>query len=202
MPSLSELLAMPGDDRPETTTTVTLIKGQHLINEERRLVDEHNDILAKAEQRARDAEEGNAGPRKSAEGGGSAERLEELKGQIAAIQSRLAELQGDVGLVGFDAGEWQRYKDDHPPRKDSRDDQLVGGGWVNATDLLNDLGLFVRTWDGEPLAEGNWDMSLAKKVTPADLAQLVRDVVAMHQSRLPRAPKAPTSPSTGSAGSA
>lgn len=195
MPTLAELLAIPADARPETTTTVTLLPGQHLLKEEHRLVDEHNDLLIDAANRAQEAEDGKTGPRKSAEGGGIADRLAELKAQIADAQASLAEFQGEVGMRGFDGGEWQRYKDAHPPREDSRSDRSIGGSWVNATDLLNDLGQFVVSWNGEPVTDG---AAVIQRITPADQTQLVVDFISAHQKRIPRAPKAQTSPSTGS----
>lgn len=202
MPTLAELRAMPADDRPETTTTVTLIKGQHLLKEERRLVDEYNDLLIQAERRAEDQREGRAAPRKVGEGGGNADRLAELKDAIAAIRDRLAEFQGEVDSRGFGPGEWQRYKDDHPARENNRDDKMAAKGCCNATDLLNDLGQFASAWNGEPLADGDWDGGLVDKIMPGDLAQMVRDIVDMHQDRLPRVPKAQTSPATESAATA
>ena len=199
MPTLAELRAEPvKDDRPKATVTVTLLEGQHLLEEARKLDDERVDLLVQAKRRKQAAEDGKAGPVKPAEGGGAADRLEEIQARHAELQDQLAAFQGEVSLVGFKPGEWQRYKDDHPPRDASRDDKVVASGWCNATDLLNDLARFVTAWDGDTLLEGEWDGSISTKVTPADFPELVREVVAMHQSRIPRLPKAKTSPATGS----
>lgn len=196
MPTLAELLAMPADDRPESTTTVTLIQGQHLLKEAKRLDDERTDLLIQEQRSKSDEDDGKARTRKMGQAAKQlSQQLEKNKTDAEALQGRLAALQGEVGLRGMDPGEWQRYKDAHPPRENSRDDRQWTGGWCNATDLLNDLGQFVVSWDGEHVPDGD---AVIMRIAPSDRSQLVHDVVAMHQDRLPRIPKAPISPSTAS----
>lgn len=188
MPTLAELRAQGGQaPRPRSTHTVTLITGQHLLDEQKRLNDDLLDLLAKA-ARTGDDDEAAARTRK----GGQKSlppRAAEIRQEIAALHGRLAEHQGQITLVGnLSDGEWLRWKDAHPPREDSEADQRLGGGLCNTSDLYADLGLFVAEWNGETLAEGDW-LKVGEQITFADKRDLVTEVVDLYETRLNRAPK-------------
>lgn len=187
MPSLAELLAQTGPaPRPKATVTVTLIEGQHLLDESRRLQERLVDLLAQGD--GEEADESRARVRKAAEPARAPE-VDEIRAQNKALLPRLAEYQGEIGLVGLGGGDWQRFKEDHPPRKDNPVDRRLAGDWCDADALFNALGRFVASWNGDPVPEGAWDGQLAERVCYADRRDLVSAVVDMHETTLDRVPK-------------
>ena len=203
MPSLSEMRARKGSvARPRSTHTVTLVTGQHLLDEQKRLNDELADELVKAARaQSSSDEEGDEKPRKMSERT-TPERVNQIREEIAGLYDKLGEHQGQLTLVGaLSDGQWLSWKQEHPPREDNTDDERVGHGFVNTTDLFNALGSFVAEWDGEALSDGDWDGWLAEQITFADKAALVGEVVALYETRLSRAPKSPGSSSETAPGS-
>lgn len=200
MPTLDEMRARKGAKapRPKSTHTVTLVTGQHLLDEQKRLNDELLDLLAKGTPVAEnDAEV----PRKMSDRTVSP-RVEEIRDETKALYDRLGEHQGQVTLVGvLSDGDWLRWKEDHPPREDNEGDARIGLGYCNATDLYAELGRFVAEWGGEPLSDGEWDAWLGEQITFADKRDLVTEVVGLYESRLNRAPKSLDSSSATTSGS-
>lgn len=186
MPTLAELRAQKSRPVPKATVTVTLVEGQHLLDEVQSLMQERQDLLV---QHSRTNESGEkTGPPKR-QGESRPARIDEIDEAIKAMDERLAEHQGVVTLHGVSGGEWQQWKDKHPARDGNEADQLIAGGWCNASDLFFDLGRYVAEWDGEPLAAGDWDGWLADRIVYADRRSLVSAVVGMHENQAPRIPK-------------
>ena len=197
MPTLAELRANSGaKSLPMAQCVVTLIEGQHLLTESRRLENERLDLILRAERDAEAAEDD--GRKRTQKAGQKAEpsvppRVEEITAELAALVDRLAEFQGTVDLRGITGGEWQRFKDDHPPREDNMADLQVAKGHCDSSALFGQLGRFVVSWNGEEVAANDWDDWLAEKITYADRRDMVTAVVDMHEANLPRiSPKSPT----------
>lgn len=188
MVSLAELKAEAGPEpRPVATVTVTLVRGQHLLDESNRLRERLVDVLARAEVSEEEAESRAAAQKWSETA--EPDEAEAIKAEHATILPRLAEYQADLGLVGISGGDWQRFKEEHPPRKDNAADQRLTGSWCDADALFAALGRFVSTWDGEPVQPGAWDEWLAEKICYADRRDLVSTVVDMYETRVNRIPK-------------
>lgn len=186
MPTLAELRARTGaKPRPKATRRVTLVEGQHLLDESRRLHEELVDLLASQPGSVDDAER--TGPPRKA-GSKADPRIAEIEESQKSLLHRLAEHQGEIGLSGLDGGAWQRWKDLHPPREDNRADLQLTGGMCDSSALFGDLGTFVESWNGEKVAEGDWDGWLAESITYADRRDLVTAVVAMHEESVVRSP--------------
>lgn len=195
MASLAELRAQSGPaPLPKAEKTVTLIEGQHLLADAERLNEERSDLRVAA---SREDEEGNptGPPAKAGQGGKEARersaRIKVIDDQLKDIVGNLAEFQSVVGLVGVSGGDWQRFKDANPPREDNPADIRLARGLCNATALFEQLGRYVKTWDGEEVAPDDWDKWLAERITYADRRDLVGEVVMMHEQGLARAPKSP-----------
>lgn len=192
--TLAEMRAQSGPaPRPKITKTVTLTEGQHLLDESERLRDRLMDLLANT---SADADED--APKQPRKMGAPAvpPEVDEIRAAQVKLRERLREFQVELGLEGTTSGEWHRWKDEHPPREDSPSDLRVAGGWCNATDLFDDLGRYVATWDGEPLSPGDWDAHLAERITYADRRDLVTAVVEMFEQGLNRVPKSPSESSS------
>lgn len=204
MPTLAELRAQTGPQPlPRATRVVTLIEGQHLLAESQQLRDEALDLAAEA---SNFDEEGNrtGPPPKAGQGAKDAarreKRLKEIQTAQASMLDRLAEFQGEIGLHGISGGDWQRFKDDNPPREDNTADVRLTGGVCDSSAVFKALGRFIASWDGEKVASGDWDSWLAERITYADRRDLVTDVVKMHEEGLARSPKLRTgSPTTKAA---
>lgn len=185
-PTLAELRARTGPKpRPKATRRVTLVEGQHLLDESRRLHEELVDLMASMAG-AVDNPERTGPPRKA--GAKSDPRIAEIEEAQSTLLKRLAEHQGEVGLTGLDGGAWQRWKDLHPPREDNRADLQLTGGMCDSSALFGELGKFVESWNGETLTDGDWDGWLAESITYADRRDLVTAVVAMHEESVMRSP--------------
>ncbi len=186
MPTLAEMRARTGPKpRPKATRRVTLVEGQHLLDESRRLQEQLVDLVASQPGDVNDSER--TGPPRKA-GAKSDPRIAEIETAQAAILRRLAEHQGEIGLTGLDGGAWQRWKDLHPPREGNRADMVLTGSLCDSSSLFGDLGTFVTSWNGEQVAEGDWDGWLAESITYADRRDLVTAVVAMHEESVVRSP--------------
>jgi hypothetical protein len=189
MPTLAELRAQSGPQPlPRSSKVVTLIEGQHLLAESEALAEELLTIAREASRTDADGER-TGPPRKAGEGAALPPRAEEIKARQEAILDELANHQGEIGLHGITGGEWQRFKDDHPPRKDNANDVRWTGGHCDSSALFSTLGRFVASWDGEPVSEKDWDEWLADRITYADRRDLVPAVVQMHEQGLARSPK-------------
>ncbi len=128
-------------------------------------------------------------------------RVAEIDAELAALWDQMREYEGDLTLHGISGARWQDYKDQHPPRDGNKSDLRNGGNVVDTTALMADLGDWAKEWDGEPLADGDWDGWLAERIAPADLAGLVKRVVEMQEARVAIPPKALSgSPATTSSG--
>lgn len=199
MPTLAELRARTGPrPLPKATRTVTLIEGQHLLDEFQRLNEELVDLLAAHERVSEDGERAGP-PLKAGEKKFPPEvdqRIESIRTESAALLDRLGEHQGRIGLTGVEGGDWQRWKDEHPPREDNTADQKIGGGLCNTSDLFADLGRYVTSWNGDPVPEGEWDAWLGESITYADRRDLVRAVLEMHETGLSRVPFSSSGSST------
>lgn len=194
MPTLAEMRARKGATvaRPKSTHTVTLVTGQHLLDEQQRLHEELLDLLAKARRSTEEKAEQTERVRKAGQRA-LPPRAEEIRNEMADLHGRLSEHQAEVTLVGvLSDGEWLRWKDQHPPREDSEFDH-VNHDRCNTSDLFDDLGRFVAQWDGEDVTQADWDTDLADQITFADKRDLVTEVIALYETRLSRAPKSPSS---------
>lgn len=192
MPTLAELRARKSKALPTHSQVITL--DQDLIADVQRLESERNDLLADASRVGEDGER-NGPPRKAGEGSRIPARLEAIDVELGALYDRIRESEGELILRGISGGEWQLWKDEHPPREGNVTDQRIGWGLLNASDLLADLGRFAVSWDGDALAEGDWPM-LADQMPPGDLRELVNAVVAMHERSGVRIPKSLSGSST------
>lgn len=200
MPTLAELRAQSGPmPLPRAERTVTLIEGQHLLADAQRLAEERDDLLA-AGRNTDDDGNPTGPPQKAGQGAKESrariKRLEEIPSEMAAIVARLGDFQGEVGLTGLTGGDWQRFKDDNPPREDNKADVVYARGHCNATAVFEALGRFVKTWDGEAVTQADWDGWLAERITYADRRELITEVVMLHEQGMNRAPKLPRSSST------
>lgn len=214
MPSLEQMRAQKTAPIPvpKGSEIVTLTEGQHLHDEAERLSRKRDDLIADAARRSLSEEqaESKARSRKSAEKvvDDLEPALDEINRDALSVTERLREFQAEVGLEGMTPGEWEQYKLAHPPRitgnyrteRDNGDvivgapiydrlDVQVGAAVVDVSAVLEDLGRFVKTWDGEKVADGEWDDLLGPRVIPSSHAALASKVVLMHQGEVDRVPK-------------
>lgn len=200
-PTLAELRAQSGPKPlPKATVNVTMVEGQHLLAKSQQLNDELVDLLVEQEREKAKDDEGRDRVRKAGEQRSPENpRIDELREEMQSVVDQLAEFQAKIEISGYTGGNWQRYKDEHPPREDNQADLTLARGMCNSSDLFNDLGRFVVSWDGEELDKSDWSGWLAERICYADRRDLVTEIVDLHENKLPRAPKSQSSSSpTGS----
>lgn len=197
--TLAELRAEKAAKLP--TRSVRLCLNLELVEKVQRLSSEKADLIINATAAGQSDEdrEAKARTRKAAE---RAEpdpppRVAEIDAELAALWDQMRDYEGDLQLHGVDGAAWQAYKDDHPPREGNVSDARNGGGVVNTTDLMANLGDWAVSWNDEKLTEGDWAGWLSKRIAPADMTDLVRRVVEMQEFKVTVPPKALSgSPST------
>lgn len=179
--TLAELRANPPKSRPERS--VTLCLAPHLVAEVQALTEE----LASLPSQSRTDEGGEptGPPRKM--GQGEHPRATEIRARLAVLLEEMAEHEGELRLRATSDGDWRRWVNEHPGREEDqpghRRDLEVTFGYCNADDLIDALGTYAYSWNGEPLAPGDWAL-LADNIGGPDLKQAATAVVAMHESRL------------------
>lgn len=189
--SLAELRASTRTSLPVWSYSLCLAQG--LVAEVQQIEETMLDL------RVAPREEGEAAPPRRLVNGPDL-RLAELEARKAALYEEMREHTGEVRLKGKPAGEWRRFVDAHPPRAENKADEMFAYGLCDADALLAILGEFVESWNGDPLAEGDWEF-IANRAPAGDLKEMCRQVVQMHEMPGARAPKLPTpSSTTGSSG--
>lgn len=196
--TLAELRASRAVALPERTVPICLAQG--LVAEAQDLQEERTSLISK-----RTPSEGESGrPRRN----GSPEdvRLVEIEDRLQALFDEMGEHTGRLRVRGVEAGEWSRWRDDHPPRRDGVDDEgrpiinmldeSVAGAWCNASALLDDIiacdhpsRQWIVGWNDEPMTPEDWQF-ISSKAAPGDLKNVVREIVEMQEGAGSRAPKA------------
>lgn len=181
MPTLAELRAGRPIRRPERTRTICTTPD--LVSEVMALTAELDQIPA-APRRRHDSDDGDTPP--SRMGDGEHPRADEIRRQLADLLATMAAGEGELTVRAIEDGEWIRWVQAHPARSKEDDPQgyardiEVAAGYCNADDLIEDLGMWAYSWDGDPLGEGDWDL-LAATIARPDKKELARDVVGMHE---------------------
>lgn len=185
--SLAELRASSRTSLPERAYSLCL--AQALVAEVQALEEEEAALRVEVQRRL----ESDA-PKRQAERV-SDPRLGEIADRKAALYDEMREHTGELRLRGVSAGEWRRWVDAHPAREKNQFDAGAAYGLCNASDLLAALSDYVVSWNGDPLAEGDWEF-IANRAPSGDLAELCRLVVQMHETPGVRAPGKSQKPSS------
>jgi hypothetical protein len=155
--------------------TYSLCLAPALVDEVRQLVGRLSEAEVAAAAQA-DGDGDKARPRRAAE----ESPVQAVRDRLRALRDEMAEHTGELTLQGLTEGQWRAWVDDHPPREDNDRDRRVAFGYCNADDLLDDLGTYAHTWNGEKLTPGDWDF-VKSNAAPGDLKELVQAVVSMHE---------------------
>jgi len=128
-----------------------------------------------------------AGPPRRVGQGPDAERAElqrrydEMHAKMSAA-SRVLVVRDVIG-----DGAWRRWCNEHPARDEGEPghnrDREVAGGYCNADDLLDSLGRFAYSWDGELIGDGDWEL-LSKRFAPSDKKRIATLVTSMYDGNL------------------
>lgn len=198
--SLAELLASAPSRPSRVLPDVCL--DQDLTGQVQRLNLERAALEAEFEAAQEEFEKrGEAGSRKAGEKAPKpSARIAEIDAELEVLNSRMAETGGELLLRATTAAEWQRFKDENPPREGNRSDRVVAYGFADAGALLESLPRYVVEWNGEPIPQDQRQkfcelMSYPDQVAAAAL------VLEMFEVRV-GAPKVKTSPATVGAGAA
>lgn len=179
--SLAELRAAKDQPASLPTHLARICLDQKALASIQRLTAEKNHLLLTTPAPA-DDEDKESRPRRAGEKADP--RLADIDAELELLYDEMREAEGELLLQAGDGGAWLRWKDDHPPREGNESDERLAYGLCNASDLMDDLGDYVKAWNGEDFGPGEWDGWFKAKVAPADLGALVNAVVAMHESRI------------------
>jgi hypothetical protein len=177
--SLADLRASRPQSRPERAYTVCL--AQHLVAEVGTLTEELQSIAVRAVKA--DDEDHDDGPPKRL-GEGDPPRAEEIRTRLRELLDEMAEYEGELRVRATRTdGDWRRWTNEHPARDEDepghKRDQEVTGGFCNADALIDDLGTYAWSWNGERLEAGDWDVL---GVSPADQKRIGTLVVSLYES--------------------
>lgn len=181
--TLADLRKAPPPTRPERSVTVCL--APHLVAEIQKLSEELG--LLPPEPVSLDSEDETEG-RKKRQGEGRNTRAAQIDARLAELFEEMAEAEGELRVRAITDGDWRLWVDEHPPRPEGQPghqrDEEVTFGVCNADALIEDLGRYAYTWNGDRLAEGDWAEHLQPRLSSPDLKLLATTVVSMHESRL------------------
>lgn len=187
--SLAELRASQHTALPERTMPLCL--SQKLVAEVQALQEEQSAIIA-AE---RDSDGQPAKPRRQGEGKNP--RLAQIEARFDELGDLMREHTGELRIRAITGGAWRRWVDANPARETGRRedgqpvfhqvDESIAYGICNAVELYHALSDFVVSWNGDELAEGDWDF-IANRAAPGDLNEICRQVVQMHEAVGAKAP--------------
>jgi hypothetical protein len=193
--SLADLRAKP---KQLPTRTVRICLDQEAVADVQRLDNERRDLLLEAQRRQADSDGERKGPPLRVGEGATPPRVAEIDAELEALFDRMRESEGDLLLRAVSGGEWQRFKDDNPAREGNKSDEETAYGLCDSAALLADLGRFVAAWNGETFGPDDWREWFAAQVAPADLSELCRQVVQLHEFRV-TVPKAQSTVSSATA---
>lgn len=176
--SLSDLRANPTPVQAERSLTVCL--RSDLVAEVQRLSAEMAALPEPERKRARKMSE----PLQAEH-----PRVAEIRAELGVLLEQIEEHEGELAVrAKLSDGEWRRWVDSHPARDEdapgySRDVEVTRGV-CNADALLEDLGTFVHSWNGEVLADGDWAAVFEPALGQGDKKELAATVVGLYESRL------------------
>jgi hypothetical protein len=181
--SLADLRSAP-TKRPERSVTVCL--APHLVAEVQSLTEELSALPMPP--RSVDAGDDEPDGRPKRQGEGKDPRAAEIEARLEVLLQEMGDAEGELRVRAITDGDWRRWVNENPARDEGKPghprDQEVTFGICNADALIDDLGRYAYTWNGEPLAEGDWVEHLSPRLGSPDLKQIATAVVAMHESRL------------------
>lgn len=176
---------------------------QKLTDKYGRLSEVQSDLIKEQVALLDELDERTAAEKPSSERSADApdERAEEIEARLAEIAAELDDVHaeqdslaalmedhtGDVGLVAMEPGEWQRWRNAHPPRdaetSEGSYDRQFARNYCNADALINDLARWAKTWNGAPFAEGQWEW-VADKAPGGALKTLALLVIDLQEGEM------------------
>jgi hypothetical protein len=217
--------AQSGEDLPRRIVPVTFLSGEKLFNEVQSLTNQLIDHRIAKARKTDDEVEAEKRTRKGSQKAPLSEA--DIEARIAQIQQdEMPSHQAPCEIVGMTSGEWQRWREKHPPRIIGYRETTKPNGDVETGDPIyhpDDIELthkivpwqvapscnaaevdellldrFITTVDGEELEPGGWLGWLADAILWNDRRILVRTVVVAHEEQMMRLPKAPVASTTPS----
>lgn len=179
--SLADLRSKP---KQLPTRVVRICLDQEAVAEVQRLESERADLLLEAKRAARNEDADSTRPPRRAGEDAEPPRVAEIAAELEALWDRMRESEGDILVRAISAGEWQRFKDEHPPREGNKSDYEVAFSLLDASALLADLGRWVESWNDEVFTAGAWDEWFKEHVSSADLAEIGRAVMHAQEDRV------------------
>lgn len=108
-------------------------------------------------------------------------RVQEIRAELGDLYDEMDDATGELVLRAVPDGVWRRWVNTHPAVEGDQRDEQVAYGLCSADALAGDLGTYAVSWNGEPLADGDWDL-LAPNISGGDLKQLVAIVVQLQEA--------------------
>ena len=178
--SLADLRSARPQSRPERAYTVCL--AQHLVAEVSTLTEELQGLAVRAVRNG-DDEDSDGPPKRQAQSDDEL-RADEIRARLREVLDEMAEYEGELRIRAVrDDGDWRRWTNEHPAREEGepghKRDLEVTGGFCNADDLIDDLGTYAWSWNGERLEDGDWTLL---GISPADQKRIATLVVSLYES--------------------
>lgn len=187
--SLNDIL---GFDEKRPTATVVLNFGLDLMPEEERLAEKVDELEAALDSKPESkSAKPLADPRRK--------ELEDARAELDALHEKMRETQATLEVRAIPAGEWLRYKDEHPAREKNQSDLDIGLGYVNATELLDDLHKWAWRIGSDTVTPEAW-AKIAVSADSGSVLEVARTAVRLQEARVtvPKSSSA-SSPTEGSA---
>lgn len=187
MPTLAELRTRRPTHRSERAFTICL--RPDLVAEMQSLSDQLQSLVLTGE----------GGPPSRMGGEPTDSRADEIEARLHELAAIMAEDEGELRIAS-DEGKWVQWVKEHPARQ--KDDDPAGyardieisrfvTGYAadgspiltprcNGDDLIDDLGIWAYSWDGDLLTDSDWSV-LAPSIGRPDKKRIAQGVVSIHE---------------------
>lgn len=208
MPEKLSIAQQRAGEKPKpATTSKEMCLAPALLDDLKRLQGARNEAIAEAYAAmpafATNQETGEpAGPKRAGQKSpAESQRVKEIDAEIQAVYGQLQARTGTLTLEAVSPKEWREWVRSNPARKDNLIDLRLAHGYCDADALLGDMALWAKSYDAEPLDEGDLDYIL-ETAAPADVNGLVDAVVRLHEepTSLPKLPSVSSTSRTSESG--
>jgi hypothetical protein len=110
------------------------------------------------------------------------DRAREIRQRLGELFAEIEAHTGDLLIRAVQDGEWRRFVNEHPAREGNARDEQVTYGICDADALIDDLGRWVKAWEGDPLAPEEWASLFAPKAAGGDLKTIASLIVQMQEA--------------------
>lgn len=151
------------------------------------------EAVTEVETERRRRADGDGKPGRLADKGSDAQRrVDELSARLDELAEQMRDdTQVEIGLAPIAAGEWNRWKVEHPAREEGDGDDrritrrdYLSGGRFNFDALVEALPRFIVSLNGDTPEENDWERVILPDATARDVDRVAEMVMNLHEGSI------------------